>query len=125
MTDAALSTAVRADAPAGGEKVIEIERGNKWFGEVHVLRDSSRSVNRGGVVVVLGPAGAGRSTRIRCINRLEERQEGEIVVDGVELTDDVRASDLVRREAGMVVQSFNLFPHLTVIDNITLAPIRV
>ena len=117
--------AVRADAPPGGEKVIEMEKVNKWFGEFHVLRDISLSVNRGEVVVVIGPSGSGKSTLIRCVNRLEEHQEGKIVVDGVELTDDVRAIDQVRRETGMVFQSFNLFPHLTVIDNITLAPIRV
>ncbi|NLG09712.1 MAG: amino acid ABC transporter ATP-binding protein [Deinococcales bacterium] len=98
---------------------------NKWYGEFHVLKDIHLSVNKGEVVVVIGPSGSGKSTLIRCINRLEEHQEGKIVVDGVELTDDVRAIDQIRRETGMVFQSFNLFPHLTVLDNITLAPIRV
>jgi general L-amino acid transport system ATP-binding protein len=116
---------VRADAPAGGERIIEIEGINKWFGEFHVLRDISLSVNKGEVVVVIGPSGSGKSTLIRCINHLEEHQQGRIVVDGIELTDDVRNIDLVRRETGMVFQSFNLFPHLTVMENITLAPIRV
>ncbi len=116
---------VRADAPEGGDKIISIEGLNKWFGEFHVLRDISMSVNRGEVVVVIGPSGSGKSTLIRCINRLEEHQQGKIVVDGVELTDDVRAIDQIRRETGMVFQSFNLFPHLTVLDNITLAPTRV
>jgi general L-amino acid transport system ATP-binding protein len=116
---------VRADAPAGGERIIEIEGLNKWFGEFHVLRDISLSVNKGEVVVVIGPSGSGKSTLIRCINHLEEHQQGRIVVDGIELTDDVRNIDLVRRETGMVFQSFNLFPHLTVMENITLAPIRV
>jgi len=116
---------VRADAPPGGEKIIEIEGLNKWFGDFHVLRDIYMSVNKGEVVVVIGPSGSGKSTLIRCINRLEEHQEGRIVVDGVELTDDVRAIDRVRRETGMVFQQFNLFPHLTVLENITLAPIRV
>jgi general L-amino acid transport system ATP-binding protein len=116
---------VRADAPAGGERIIEIEGLNKWFGEFHVLIDISMSVNKGEVVCVIGPSGSGKSTLIRCINHLEEHQQGRIVVDGTELTDDARNIDQVRRETGMVFQSFNLFPHLTVMDNITLAPIRV
>ena len=116
---------IRADAPAGGERIIEIDGLNKWFGEFHVLRDIHLSVNKGEVVVVIGPSGSGKSTLIRCINHLEEHQQGRIVVDGTELTDDVRNIDLVRRETGMVFQSFNLFPHLTVMENITLAPIRV
>src|SRR5690606_27005702 len=91
---------------------------NTWYGEFHVLKDIHLSVNKGEVVVVIGPSGSGKSTLIRCINRLEEHQEGKIVVDGVELTDDVRAIDQIRRETGMVFQSFNLFPHLTVLDNI-------
>ncbi|HLV44430.1 MAG TPA: amino acid ABC transporter ATP-binding protein [Aggregatilineales bacterium] len=125
MTEATTGSIVRADAPPGGEKIIEIEGLNKWFGDFHVLRDIYMSVNKGEVVVVIGPSGSGKSTLIRCINRLEEHQEGRIVVDGVELTDDVRAIDRVRRETGMVFQQFNLFPHLTVLENITLAPIRV
>ncbi|MFN2322710.1 MAG: amino acid ABC transporter ATP-binding protein [Trueperaceae bacterium] len=116
---------VRADAPSGGDRIIEIDGLNKWFGEFHVLRDIFLSVNRGEVVVVIGPSGSGKSTLIRCINHLEEHQQGRIVVDGTELTDDVRNIDHVRRETGMVFQSFNLFPHLTVLENITLAPIRV
>ncbi len=118
-------TLVRADAPAGGERVIEIENLNKWFGDFHALRDINMSVNRGEVVVVIGPSGSGKSTLIRCINRLEEHQQGRIVVDGTELTDDVRNIDLIRRETGMVFQQFNLFPHLSVMANITLAPLRV
>jgi general L-amino acid transport system ATP-binding protein len=116
---------VRADAPAGADRIIEIDGLNKWFGEFHVLRDIHLSVNKGEVVVVIGPSGSGKSTLIRCINHLEEHQQGRIVVDGTELTDDVRNIDLIRRETGMVFQSFNLFPHLTVMENITLAPIRV
>jgi len=125
MTQATTGTVVRADAPPGGERIIEIEGLNKWFGDFHVLRDIYMSVNKGEVVVIIGPSGSGKSTLIRCINRLEEHQEGRIVVDGIELTDDVRAIDKVRRETGMVFQQFNLFPHLTVLENITLAPIRV
>jgi len=125
MTTSTAPAPVRADAPSGGERIIEIEGLNKWFGEFHVLRDISMSVNKGEVVVVIGPSGSGKSTLIRCINHLEEHQQGRIVVDGIELTDDVRNIDQIRRETGMVFQSFNLFPHLTVLENITLAPIRV
>ncbi len=116
---------VRADAPDGGSRIIEVEGLNKWFGDFHVLKDIHLSMNRGEVVVIIGPSGSGKSTLIRCINRLEEHQEGRIVVDGVELTDDVRHIDQVRRETGMVFQQFNLFPHLTVLENVTLAPVRV
>jgi general L-amino acid transport system ATP-binding protein len=125
MNTATAPAPVRADAPVGGERIIEIEGLNKWFGDFHVLRDISMSVNKGEVVVVIGPSGSGKSTLIRCINHLEEHQQGRIVVDGIELTDDVRHIDQIRRETGMVFQSFNLFPHLTVLENITLAPIRV
>lgn len=116
---------VRADAPGEGERIIEIEGLNKWYGDFQALKDISMAVNKGEVVVIIGPSGSGKSTLIRCINRLEEHQEGRIVVDGTELTDDVRNIDQVRRETGMVFQQFNLFPHLTVLENITLAPIRV
>jgi len=126
MTDeATLREPVRADAPDGGSRIIEVEGLNKWFGDFHVLKDIHLSMNRGEVVVIIGPSGSGKSTLIRCINRLEEHQEGRIVVDGVELTDDVRHIDQVRRETGMVFQQFNLFPHLTVLENVTLAPVRV
>ncbi len=120
-----IPTIIRADAPPGGEKIIEIEGLNKWYGDFQALKDIYLSVNKGEVVVVIGPSGSGKSTMIRCINRLEEHQEGTVIVDGVELTDDVRNIDRVRRETGMVFQAFNLFPHLTVLENITLAPIRV
>ena len=116
---------VRADAPEGGTRIIEIEGLNKWFGDFHVLKDINLSVNKGEVVVVIGPSGSGKSTLIRCINRLEEHQEGAITVDGTRRTDDVRNIDQIRRETGMVFQQFNLCPHLTVMENITLAPIRV
>ncbi len=116
---------VTAFAPEGGENIITVDGLNKWYGEFHVLKNINASVNKGEVVVVIGPSGSGKSTLIRCLNRLEEHQEGKIVVDGTHLTDDIRNIDAVRRETGMVFQSFNLFPHLTVMDNITLAPIRV
>ena len=98
---------------------------HKWFGEFHVLRGITTSVRRDEKVVILGPSGSGKSTFIRAINRLEEHQRGDIVVDGVELTNDVRNIEAIRREVGMVFQSFNLFPHLTVMNNIMLAPIKV
>jgi general L-amino acid transport system ATP-binding protein len=108
-----------------GSPMILIDKVNKWFGALHVLRDVSLTVAEGERVVVCGPSGSGKSTIIRCINRLEKHQKGRIVVDGTELTDDTRALDKVRREVGMVFQSFNLFPHLTILENCTLAPIWV
>jgi general L-amino acid transport system ATP-binding protein len=116
-----ISSAIRADAPPA----ISLERVNKWFGTLHVLRDVSLNVALGERVVVCGPSGSGKSTLIRCINRLEEHQEGRIMVDGIELSDDLKALDAIRREVGMVFQSFNLFPHLTILENCTLAPIWV
>jgi len=98
---------------------------HKWYGSFHVLRNINLTVGRGERIVVCGPSGSGKSTLIRCINRLEEHQRGSIVVDGVELTDDIKRIDEVRREVGMVFQSFNLFPHLTVLENCALAPIWV
>jgi general L-amino acid transport system ATP-binding protein len=105
--------------------VIEIAGLNKWFGDFHVLRDIELDVWKGERIVICGPSGSGKSTLIRCINRLEEHQRGRIVVDGTELTADLRRIDEVRRDVGMVFQHFNLFPHLTVLENCTLAPIWV
>jgi len=107
------------------QPAIQLDRVNKWFGQLHVLRDVSLNVAVGEKVVVCGPSGSGKSTLIRCINRLETHQEGRILVDGTELTDDTRALDTIRSEVGMVFQSFNLFPHLTILENCTLAPIWV
>ncbi|WP_457631173.1 amino acid ABC transporter ATP-binding protein [Oceanithermus sp.] len=104
------------------EPIIHMENVNKWFGALHVLKDINLDVAKGEVVVVIGPSGSGKSTLIRTINRLEEIQKGRIVVDGIELNRDVRNIDAVRKEVGMVFQSFNLFPHMTVLENITLAP---
>jgi len=98
---------------------------HKWFGQLHVLRGIDLTVRTGEVVVIFGASGSGKSTFIRTINRLEEHQRGDIIVDGIELTNDIRNVAAVRREIGMVFQSFNLFPHLTVLQNITLAPVRV
>ena len=107
------------------QDAIVLDKVNKWFGQLHVLRDVSMTVAHKEKVVVCGPSGSGKSTLIRCINRLETHQEGRIVVDGTELSDDTRALDTIRSEVGMVFQSFNLFPHLTILENCTLAPIWV
>ena len=98
---------------------------NKWYGSFHVLKDINLDVARGERIVICGPSGSGKSTMIRCINRLEEHQSGQIVVDGIELTADLKRVDEVRRDVGMVFQHFNLFPHLTILENCTLAPIWV
>jgi len=105
--------------------IIEIERLNKWFGDLHVLRDIDLSVRAGEKVVICGPSGSGKSTLIRCVNRLERHQRGRVVVDGIELGDDMKNLAAIRSEVGMVFQTFNLFPHLTVLDNVALAPKRV
>ena len=105
--------------------IIDIQAVNKWYQTFHVLRDISLQVAAGERIVICGPSGSGKSTLIRCLNRLEEHQSGRIVVDGVELTGDVKKTAAVRREVGMVFQQFNLFPHLTILDNCTLAPMQV
>jgi general L-amino acid transport system ATP-binding protein len=105
--------------------IIEFAGVNKWYGDFHVLRDIDLAVAKGERIVICGPSGSGKSTLIRCINRLEEHQVGRLVVDGVELSDDVKAIETVRRNVGMVFQQFNLFPHLTVLENLTLAPMWV
>jgi general L-amino acid transport system ATP-binding protein len=109
----------------GNEDIIICRDVHKWYGDFHVLNGVSASVRRGEVVVIFGPSGSGKSTFIRTINRLEEHQKGQIIVDGIEMTNDLRNIEAIRREAGMVFQQFNLFPHLTVIQNITLAPMWV
>jgi general L-amino acid transport system ATP-binding protein len=108
-----------------GEEIIRCAGVNKWYGEFHVLKNIDLSVQKGERIVVCGPSGSGKSTMIRCLNRLEEHQKGSIVVDGIELTNNLKNIELVRREVGMVFQHFNLFPHLTVLENCTLAPIWV
>jgi len=105
--------------------IIEIRNLNKWYGDFHVLKDINLNVKRGEIVVVAGPSGSGKSTLVRCINYLEQFQEGHIIVDNVELTDDVKKIKAIREDVAMVFQSFNLFPHLTILDNLTLAPIWV
>jgi len=108
-----------------GDVAIKIRDMHKWYGTFHVLKDINLDVHSGERIVVCGPSGSGKSTMIRCINRLEEHQKGDIIVDGVELTNDLKNIEAVRREVGMVFQHFNLFPHLTVLENCTLAPIWV
>src|SRR5579885_1916318 len=109
---------------AAPEVAIEITGLQKWYGEFHVLRDINLTVARGERIVICGPSGGGKSTLLRCINRLEDWQEGRVVVDGIELTDDPKQIVAVRRDVGMVFQQFNLFPHLTILQNCTLAPMR-
>ena len=111
---------------AMSEPIITFDKVNKWYGNsFHVLRDIDLQVAKGERIVVCGPSGSGKSTLIRCINRLEEHQEGRLIVDGVELSDDVKAIDAIRKQVGMVFQQFNLFPHLTVLENLTLSPMWV
>lgn len=107
------------------DAIISMKEVNKWFGKFHVLRDISLDVGRGERIVICGPSGSGKSTLIRCINRLEEHQKGQIIVEGTEITNDIRDVEAIRRDVGMVFQHFNLFPHLTVLENLTLGPIWV
>lgn len=119
------SIGASAVAEQHGDAAIRFAAVHKWYGSFHVLRNINLTVGRAERIVVCGPSGSGKSTLIRCVNRLEEHQRGSIVVDGVELTDDIKRIDEVRREVGMVFQSFNLFPHLTILENCALAPIWV
>ena len=114
-----------ASSAQAGEQAIVLSQVNKWYGEFHVLRNINLTVSRGERIVICGPSGSGKSTLIRCINRLEEHQSGRIIVEGTELTNDVRQIDTIRANVGMVFQSFNLFPHLTILDNLCLAPVWV
>ncbi len=107
------------------EAIIRLENVNKWYGQFHVLRNLNLDVAPGERIVICGPSGSGKSTMIRCINRLEEHQQGRIVVDGTELTNDLKQIETIRRDVGMVFQHFNLFPHLTVLENLTLGPVWV
>ncbi len=125
MAEELNSSQIQENTPLSSETVIEIAGLHKWYGEFHVLKNINLNVNKGERIVICGPSGSGKSTLIRCINRLEVHQQGRIVVDGTELTDDLKNIDNVRREVGMLFQHFNLFPHLTVLENCTLAPIWV
>src|SRR5436309_9560677 len=112
-------------APLKTDVAVEMIGMHKWYGDFHVLRDVSLKVMRGERIVICGPSGSGKSTLLRCVNRIEDWQQGRVIVDGVELTEDLKTIDEVRREVGMVFQQFNLFPHLTVLENCTLAPVWV
>ena len=114
-----------ATSTTTNDTVIELKEVNKWYGEFQALADINMSVKKGERVVVCGPSGSGKSTMIRCINRLEVHQRGTIIVDGIELTDNLKSIEAIRSEVGMVFQSFNLFPHMQVVDNLTLAPMLV
>jgi general L-amino acid transport system ATP-binding protein len=122
MAQATVAAAAQAQTDLPAVQMISL---NKWYGEFHVLRDINLTVDQGEKIVICGPSGSGKSTLIRCINRLEEHQKGRIIVDGIELTNDVRQIEKIRSDVGMVFQSFNLFPHLTVLDNLCLAPVWV
>ena len=120
-----MAQAAKAATAANEIPAVQMIGVNKWFGEFHVLRNIDLTIHQGEKIVICGPSGSGKSTLIRCINRLEEHQKGQIIVEGIELTNDVRQIDKIRSEVGMVFQSFNLFPHLTVLDNLCLAPVWV
>ena len=123
--DASAAVLDRKPPSTSKDAAVELIGMHKWYGEFHVLRDINLRVARGERIVICGPSGSGKSTMIRCINRLEEHQQGRVIVNGIELTNDLKKIDEIRREVGMVFQHFNLFPHLTVLENCTLAPIWV
>jgi general L-amino acid transport system ATP-binding protein len=129
MSEATTETSVpqvdRSKLTVSEETAVEMIDVHKWYGDFHVLKDINLKVQKGERIVICGPSGSGKSTLIRCINRLEEHQQGKIIVDGIELTNDLKKIDEIRREVGMVFQHFNLFPHLTILENCTLAPIWV
>jgi len=124
-TETSVPQVDRSKMEVGEEIAVEMADVHKWYGDFHVLKDINLTVHKGERIVICGPSGSGKSTLIRCINRLEEHQQGRIVVDGIELTNDLKKIDEIRREVGMVFQHFNLFPHLTILENCTLAPIWV
>jgi len=115
----------KKEKASSNEAIIEIIKMHKWFGDFHVLQDINLTVKKGERIVICGPSGSGKSTLIRCINRLEEHQRGRIIVDGIELTSDIKNIEKIRMEVGMVFQHFNLFPHLTILENLSLGPIWV
>jgi len=122
MSDA---TTAQVDKAPEGDLIIRISQMHKWYGDFHVLKDINLDVQRGERIIICGPSGSGKSTLIRCINRLEEHQRGKIIVDGIELTNDLKNIEKIRMEVGMVFQHFNLFPHLTILENLSLGPIWV
>jgi general L-amino acid transport system ATP-binding protein len=122
MTDMNMA---RAQLAPGEKSIIEFNDVNKWYGDFHVLKNINFSIKKGERIVVCGPSGSGKSTMTRCINRLEEHQKGEIIVDGIEMNNNLKNIEAIRKDVGMVFQHFNLFPHLTILENLTLAPIWV
>ncbi len=124
-TETSVPQVDRSKLTVSEETAVEMVDVHKWYGDFHVLKDINLKVQKGERIVICGPSGSGKSTLIRCINRLEEHQQGQILVDGIELTNDLKKIDEIRREVGMVFQHFNLFPHLTILENCTLAPIWV
>jgi general L-amino acid transport system ATP-binding protein len=118
-------TEIKSRTEVRPEPIIKIIEMHKWYGEFHVLQDINLSVDKGERIVICGPSGSGKSTLIRCINRLEQHQRGRIIVDNIELTNDIKNIEKIRAEVGMVFQHFNLFPHLTILENLTLGPIWV
>jgi general L-amino acid transport system ATP-binding protein len=120
-----MSNEVPSDNKSIAEPIVEIVGMHKWFGDFHVLKDINLTVHKGERIIICGPSGSGKSTLIRCINRLEEHQRGRIIVDNIELTNDLKNIEKTREEVGMVFQHFNLFPHLTIVENLTLGPIWV
>tara|TARA_B100000315_G_scaffold234748_1_gene249064 strand:- start:321 stop:1115 length:795 start_codon:yes stop_codon:yes gene_type:complete len=124
-TEGVIERSSPIQSTTGDEDIIEIVAMHKWYGEFHVLKSINLNVKAQERIVVCGPSGSGKSTLIRCINRLEEHQQGQIIVNGIELTNDLKKIEEIRREVGMVFQHFNLFPHLTVLENLTLGPIWV
>ena len=115
----------KENGPAANDAIIEIIEMHKWYGDFHVLQDINLTIKKQERIIICGPSGSGKSTLIRCINRLEEHQRGKIIVDGIELTNDLKNIEKIRAEVGMVFQHFNLFPHLTIVENLTLGPIWV
>ena len=113
------------DDRSPGDSIVEITDMHKWYGDFHVLKDINLTVLKGERIIICGPSGSGKSTLIRCINRLEEHQKGRIIVDGIELTNDLKNIEKIREEVGMVFQHFNLFPHLSILENLTLGPVWV
>jgi general L-amino acid transport system ATP-binding protein len=120
-----IMTAAQTEQKVSGDVMVELRNVNKWYGDFHVLKNINLKVSKGERIIICGPSGCGKSTLIRCMNRLEEHQEGDIIVSGITLDDDLKHIDTVRRDIGMVFQQFNLFPHLTVMENCSLAPIWV
>ncbi len=125
MTNVTAASGQQLSSAASNEVIVEINQMNKWYGDFHVLKDIDLTLHKGERIVICGPSGSGKSTLIRCINALEEHQQGDIIVDGIKLGKNLKKLDHIRTEVGMVFQNFNLFPHMTILENLTLGPIWV